>query len=144
MKMQKVYSTQMRCKHLFACLLVLVMMACSSHTAIKHKGAYIEVQNREVSVGAIKKDATKHNYEVSITNTGDAPLVISEILSSCYCATAEMPQEAIEPGDSYRMKIVLDVSEMALQDPFVREFYIKSNATNEKDLTISLTGSIVK
>ena len=57
---------------------------------------------------------------------------------------AEMPKQPIQPGDTYDMKVVLDVSEMSLQDPFVREFYVKSNAVNGKEITVSLTGSIVK
>ena len=66
------------------------------------------------------------------------------MLSSCYCAEAEKPKLPIQPGNTYNMNVVLDVSEMSLQDPFVREFYVKSNAVNGKEITVSLTGSIVK
>lgn len=92
----------------------------------------------------MKKDSEKHVYFIPIVNSGDAPLVISEISSSCYCAEAELPHEPIKPGDTYQLKVILDVSEMALQDPFIREFYVKSNATNSKESIITLTGSIIK
>lgn len=129
---------------LFSLLIVVLACSCSTHAKINHKGAYIEIPEKEIKIGAIKKDAMKHIYQVAITNSGDAPLVITEVLSSCYCAEAEMPKQPIQPGDTYDMKVVLDVSEMSLQDPFVREFYVKSNAVNGKEITVSLTGSIVK
>lgn len=145
MKMQRVLikiTTNIRD---YACwALLLVFFACSSQTAIKHKGAFIEISKKEIEVGAIKKNSTKHIYEVTVTNSGDAPLVIYKVESSCYCAEAKEPTAPILPGKTFKMEIILDVSEMALQSPFIREFYVKSNAVNGKELTICLTGSIIK
>lgn len=123
---------------------ILAIVSCSTQSKIKHKGAYIEIPNKEVTLGALKKDSQKHIYYVPIVNSGDAPLLVSEISSSCYCAEAEKPKNPIQPGDTYQLKLVLDVSEMSLQDPFIREFYIISNAANSKESIITLTGSIIK
>lgn len=144
MKMQKAFNI-LKSNALWLFFFVYaIVISCSTPSKIKHKGAYIEIPTKEVSVGALKKDTEKHVYYVTIVNSGDTPLLISEITSSCYCAEAELPHEPIQPGDTYQLKVVLDVSEMALQNPFIREFYIESNATNSKESIITLTGSIIK
>lgn len=135
MKMQKAYNTWTINIKYCVVFLIFTIIACTNHANIKHKGAYIDIEDKEIEVGALKKDATKHIYKVPILNSGDTPLEITEVLSSCYCASADMPKEPIQPGDTYQMEIVLDVSEMEIQDPFIREFYIKSNAVNGKELS---------
>jgi Protein of unknown function (DUF1573) len=47
-----------------------------------------------------------HNYIV--TNTGEAPLVISSYNVSCSCTTVDIPKEPILPGDSYSIKVTFD------------------------------------
>ena len=67
MKMQKVFS-RIRMSSiksfLFSLLIVVLACSCSTHAKIKHKGAYIEIPEKEIKIGAIKKDAMKHIYQV--------------------------------------------------------------------------------
>ena len=102
MKMQKAYNTWTINIKYCVVFLIFTIIACTNHANIKHKGAYIDIEDKEIEVGALKKDATKHIYKVPILNSGDTPLEITEVLSSCYCASADMPKEPIQPGDTYQ------------------------------------------
>ena len=92
MKMQKAYNTWTINIKYCVVFLIFTIIACTNHANIKHKGAYIDIEDKEIEVGALKKDATKHIYKVPILNSGDTPLEITEVLSSCYCASADMPK----------------------------------------------------
>lgn len=48
------------------------------------------------------------SHVFTITNTGDAPLIISDYKVACPCTKAELPSNPILPGKSYQMKITFD------------------------------------
>lgn len=48
------------------------------------------------------------SHVFTITNTGDAPLIISEYKVACPCTKAELPSNPILPGKSYQMKVTFD------------------------------------
>jgi len=41
-----------------------------------------------------------HDYEYSFKNTGEVPLVITSVRSSCGCYTSRWPKKPVLPGDS--------------------------------------------
>ena len=47
---------------------------------------------------------------LSFTNTGNSPLLISNIQKSCGCTTPEWPKEAIKPGKSGQIKVAYDIT----------------------------------
>ncbi|MFT5780375.1 MAG: hypothetical protein ACI837_003337 [Crocinitomicaceae bacterium] len=51
----------------------------------------------------------KHNYK--ITNTGTAPLIISDYSVNCTCTKAVLPKHPIAPGETYSMKVTFDTNE---------------------------------
>ena len=48
------------------------------------------------------------NYEFKFTNTGDAPLIISNSKGSCGCTVPVWPKEPIAPGASNVIKVKYD------------------------------------
>jgi hypothetical protein len=64
-----------------------------------------------------------------ITNTGSAPLIISEYKVSCSCTKAFLPKDPILPGESYKLKVSFDTNgKYYLQD---RIIYLKTNTKKE-------------
>ena len=64
-------------------------------------------------------------HEFKITNTGDAPLIISDYNVSCKCTKAYLPEAPILPGKSYNLKITFDTNgKYDFQD---RTVYLKTN-----------------
>lgn len=43
-----------------------------------------------------------------ITNTGNAPLIISDYKVACPCTRAELPSNPVMPGESYKMKVTFN------------------------------------
>ena len=50
-------------------------------------------------------EGSKVEYEFKFTNTGEAPLIISEVKASCGCTTPSWPKGVIKPGMSDIIKV---------------------------------------
>jgi len=65
----------------------------------------------------------EHHYK--ITNTGSAPLIISEYKVSCKCTRVELPDQPILPGETYALKVSFNTEgKYDFQD---RTVYLKTN-----------------
>ena len=53
---------------------------------------------------------THVEHVFSFTNTGDAPLVITNARSSCGCTVPEYPREPVAPGESGELLVKFDGS----------------------------------
>lgn len=51
-------------------------------------------------------EGEKVAYDFKFTNTGEAPLIISEVKASCGCTTPSWPKGVIKPGSSDVIKVV--------------------------------------
>ncbi|MDF2553829.1 MAG: hypothetical protein K0R36_2055 [Chryseobacterium sp.] len=54
--------------------------------------------------GAIKPNSDGHRF-FNVTNTGDKPLIISNVKASCGCTTPEFSTDPIAPGKSAKIKV---------------------------------------
>lgn len=62
---------------------------------------------RDVKLGLVKKD-TVTTDSLRIVNSGDAPLNILRVGSSCSCTVSDYPRTPIEPGDTAVIKATFD------------------------------------
>jgi len=85
--------------------LVAVTDAFASAAAGSGKKApRIAVDERNFSFGRVPNDrGVEHVFTVS--NTGDAPLVISRVQTSCGCTAAMMESSVIKAGESGRLRV---------------------------------------
>ena len=67
-------------------------------------GPVMAFENVEVDYGIIQQNADPYR-EFRFTNTGDAPLIISNAKGSCGCTVPEWPKEPIAPGASNVIKV---------------------------------------
>jgi hypothetical protein len=84
------------------------------------------------------KEGTLATYNFTFTNTGKAPLILSNVQASCGCTSPEWTKEPIMPGQKGTIKAVYN----SYNRPGVFQKYItvKSNAlTTEVQLTIKGT-----
>lgn len=125
----------------FGVILLMLICCCCSNAKPKLPALYLK--QKEINLGAIKRDSAIHTFSFTIKNTGSVPLLIKEISTSCPCAEVDYADNSIKPGKESSFNVLLDVSKMALQEFFVREIYIQSNAPEVND-TILLKGAIIK
>lgn len=65
----------------------------------------IEFESESHDFGEIE-EGVQATYEFKFTNTGDEPLIISNVRAACGCTTPSWPREPIMPGETGTIKAV--------------------------------------
>lgn len=62
----------------------------------------------EHDYGKFKEEAGLQSYDITVTNAGNAPLVIQNIVASCGCTTPEWTRQPIPAGGTGTIKAIYD------------------------------------
>jgi hypothetical protein len=86
--------------------------------------AKMELSETKKNFGFVKRgEIIKNEYE--ITNSGNAPLLISDIEVACSCTTVDFPKQPILPGQAAKILVIFNTSTVyGRQD---RVVYVNSN-----------------
>ena len=77
--------------------------------AQEKKIAKIEFKTEVIDYGTIEKGANGvRTFE--FTNTGNAPLIISSVKSTCGCTVPKKPKEPIMPGETGEIEVNFDTN----------------------------------
>lgn len=101
-------------------------------------GAKIEFEKEVHDYGSIQQDADG-NCEFVFTNTGDQPLILSNVKGSCQCTVPSWPKEPIAPGKSAVIKVKYNTKNVG---PINKSVTITSNAVNEPTKVIRIKGNV--
>jgi hypothetical protein len=74
-------------------------------------GPVMAFESTTVDYGEIERGAERIRT-VTFTNTGDAPLVITNARGSCGCTVPDWPKEPIMPGETGSMSINYDTNRL--------------------------------
>ena len=110
-------------------LLLVSLLAVVCVAAQEPKGAEIEFQTTVVDFGAIPQDGGKQLMRLSFTNTGDVPLVVTEVRTSCSCMSVKYERKKIEPSERGVLTITLDPAK-AIKGQYYRVMQVFSTATS--------------
>lgn len=121
---------------LLALCLLLVGCRRDKPSASSSVTTSIRFVEEDHDVGRLQSDTITYNFQ--FTNTGECPLVINKIETSCRCITAEKPQAPVLPGKSGVIRVRY-VRESGQTGRFFRSVMVYSNATSQP-LTLSITG----
>lgn len=86
--------------------------------------AEISFKSETVNYGEIAKGSDGVRV-FTFTNTGNAPLIISEVKSSCGCTVPEKPDGPIAPGESNTIQVKYDTNRVG---PIRKTVTVYSNA----------------
>lgn len=86
--------------------------------------AKIEFKAETIDYGTIEKGADGVRV-FEFTNTGDEPLIISNVKSSCGCTVPSKPKDPIMPGDTGEIKVKYDTNRV---NPIRKTITVMSNA----------------
>ena len=89
-------------------LLVVALLGVSRVSAQDPTGADIEFQTNIVDLGELSHDDDKQVVRLAYTNTGDQPLVVTEVRTSCTCTTVQYDRKRVMPGERGSIVITLD------------------------------------
>ncbi|MDT0558304.1 DUF1573 domain-containing protein [Ichthyenterobacterium sp. W332] len=90
----------------------------------QNKVAKIEFKETTIDYGTIEKGANGIRTFV-FTNTGDAPLIISDVKSSCGCTVPKKPKGPILPGETGEIEVKYDTKRV---NPIRKTITVISNA----------------
>lgn len=123
----------------FAVLLMgVTSIVQAQDLAMLEKVAIINFETEVVDYGTIIQgsDGTK---VFTFTNTGNAPLVISEVKTSCGCTVPSYSKAAILPGKQGELEIKYDTKRLG---SFTKTITVISNAKVIKK-TLKIKGTVV-
>lgn len=104
----------------------------------QEKTAKIEFKTLEIDYGTIDKGADGvRTFE--FTNTGEAPLIISNVKSSCGCTVPSWPKTPIMPGTSGEIKVKYDTNRV---NPIRKTITVTSNAETPT-IALKIKGEVV-
>ncbi|QLG44290.1 DUF1573 domain-containing protein [Costertonia aggregata] len=105
-------------------VLVLFVGLLGLSVTAQDKVAKIEFKTETVDYGTIEKGADGIRV-FEFTNTGDAPLIISKVSSSCGCTIPKKPEEPILPGKTGEIQVKYDTKRVG---PIRKAITVISNA----------------
>jgi len=113
---------------LFAALLVLVFSGVV--LAQDEQAPVFTFSDQKHDFGDIVQgNVVEHSFE--FTNTGNMPLIISNVITTCGCTAPSWPKEPVKPGEKAKIKIVFNsTGKIGRQNKVVT---ILSNTSNQKE-----------
>ena len=145
----------MTIKHLLVIIVALSLMtACGdknggnlSTDLVTNPKSATETSNKQA---AIKFDKEEHDfgtllqgevvtYSFHFTNTGNVPLIISDVGSSCGCTVGDYPREPIAPGKTGDIKVTYNSSG---HHGFQSRFLTVMSNTNPAKTTLRIKGTV--
>jgi hypothetical protein len=119
---------------LFGILMINFAGLCQS-------GAKIEFKNDVVDYGTVSKANDDGIRAFEFTNTGDSPLIINAVNSTCGCTVATKPDQAIMPGKMGKIIIQYNMMTGTIR----KTITVESNAVNVEDgvSKLSLKGEVI-
>ena len=99
----------------------------------------IHVDNENYDFGEVREGSVV-THVFTLSNTGDEPLVISDVWASCGCTTAALSKKTLAPGEIVELEAILNTA--GIQGPTGKTVYVESNDPDKPRLTLRLIGSI--
>lgn len=117
--------------------LVLFALVAFIGFTVQAQQAKITFKEDTIDYGSITKGSDGLRV-FHFTNTGDAPLVISDVKSSCGCTIPKKPSGPIAPGESSTIEVKYDTNRVG---PIRRTITVISNA-DEPTVGLKITGEV--
>jgi hypothetical protein len=117
-------------------LLILAVAVLANTAAFAQGGAKIEFKNNETTIdyGTVSKDSDSGMRTFEFKNVGDAPLIITNVQSTCGCTVPSKPTEPIMPGKTGKIDVKYNMN----PGPIRKTLTVESNAINYPNGQIAL------
>lgn len=117
---------------------IIALIAFIGFVQQSNAQAKIEFNNDVIDYGEIAKGSDGvRTFE--FTNVGDAPLVISNVKSSCGCTVPSKPDGPVAPGESSAIQVKYDTKRVG---PIRKTVTVYSNA-DEPIISLKIKGKVL-
>lgn len=116
--------------------LALIAFLAMGLTGFAQKGAKIEFKQKDntIDYGTVNKETDDGIRTFEFTNTGDEPLIIKDVRSSCGCTVPSKPKNPILPGKSDVITVKYNMNPGTIR----KTITVESNAINYTEGTVAL------
>ncbi|MGO4905917.1 DUF1573 domain-containing protein [Flavobacterium sp. W20_MBD1_R3] len=122
--------------------LVLLVFTLISSVGFAQNGAKIEfaAKDNTIDYGKVSKN-DNGTRDFIFTNTGNAPLIITNVLSTCGCTVPTKPTEPIMPGKTGKITVKYNMA----PGPIRKTITVESNAVNYDSgrVALKIKGEVV-
>lgn len=117
-------------------LLLLFAFVAVNTVSFAQSGAKIEFLNKDntIDYGTVTKESDSGIRTFEFKNTGDAPLIITNVQSTCGCTVPSKPTEPILPGKIGKIEVKYNMN----PGPIRKTITVESNAINVESGRIAL------
>ncbi len=123
--------------------ILLLLAFVISTSAFSQSGAKIEFKDKDntIDYGTVSKDSDSGIRSFEFTNTGDAPLIIENVQSSCGCTVPSKPTEPIMPGMTGKIEVKYNMNPGAIR----KTITVDTNAVNveEGKVILKIKGEVI-
>ena len=119
----------MKTKLFFICLLTTGISFAQKEAKIEFKAI-----DNTIDYGTVNKNDDNGVRTFEFTNTGDEPLNITDVKSSCGCTIPSKPTEPIQPGKTGKIEVKYNMHTGKIN----KTITVKSNAINVQEGTVLL------
>lgn len=120
-------------------IFVLISVVLSLSAVAQNKGAVIKFDKIVHDYGTVYQNGDGQS-EFLFSNTGDEPLVLSSVRSSCGCTIPKWPKEPILPGQTGVIVVTYDTKRLGTIN---KQITVISNAT-ENQVILSIKGNVIQ
>lgn len=117
-------------------IILLVFVLLTSFVGSAQNGPKIVFKEKDntIDYGKVYKDSDNGVRVFEFTNTGNAPLIITNVQSTCGCTVPSKPKEPIMPGKSDKIEVKYNMA----TGPIRKSITVESNAVNYENGTVHL------
>ena len=110
-------------------------------SSFAQSGAKIEFKEETINYGEVEKGKDDGIRIFEFTNTGNEPLLIKNVKSSCGCIVPEWPKEPIAPGAKSQIKVQYNMN----PGPISKTITVESNAVNKTNgmVPLRIKGTVI-
>ncbi len=106
--------------------ILLILLTASLNIFAQQQGANISFDKEVHDFGTLKENGGISDYRFEFTNTGNQPLILTNVKPSCGCTSGEWSREPIVPGA--RGFIEVKFNPKGRPGPFNKSIAVSSNA----------------
>ena len=107
-------------------------------------GAKIEFKAKDntIDYGTVSKNDDNGLRIFEFTNTGNEPLIVTNVISTCGCTVPSKPKEPIMPGKSGKIEVKYNMA----TGPIRKTITVETNATNYENgrVVLKIKGDVVE
>jgi hypothetical protein len=124
-------------------IIALIIFTLCSNISFS-QAAKIEFSAKEntIDYGRVTKGSDSGIRVFEFTNTGDAPLIITNVLSTCGCTVPTKPEAPIMPGKKGKIEVKYNMA----TGPIRKTITVESNAANYEGgrIALKIKGEVIE